>query len=74
MSYVIKYKGKYARFGSYSKMTLVDRPENATVYARLKDAERRLAGRNLYCNNKPIANTDCGIYEVTFSFTECPVV
>jgi hypothetical protein len=70
MSYVIKCWGKYARFGSYRSMALVERPENATVYARLNDAEKRKKHTNYLNGNEEIPIEEMEIYEVTFTYTE----
>ena len=72
MSYVIKCRGKYARFGSYRTMTLVDKPENATIYSRLKDVEKRYKDDVFYLKKGSVSCVldKIEIYEIIFTHTE----
>jgi hypothetical protein len=51
-------------------MALVERPENATIYARLNDAEKRKKHTNYLNGNEEIPIEEMEIYEVTFTYTE----
>jgi len=79
MVYAIKYQGRYIRFGSYSEATLVDHPENATLYVRPADIKYRLEpGKRYYLTHpvrrprKRIEAEDLEAVEIHFTFTESP--
>lgn len=77
--YVVKVKDKYARFENSSSVRLCDRPEQASLYAREKDAEYRLTQKHYYANPKragafvhlvPVKRRDMAVYVVAFVHTE----
>ena len=71
--FVLKHGEEYLRFGSYSTCTPVDKPEQATLYTRCADAERRLNGTNFgyfYHKREKITINEVEIYEVEFTSTE----
>ncbi len=47
-SYVLKYGIKYCHFEQYGSFRLVDNPENASVYSRLRDAMDRRDRQNKF--------------------------
>lgn len=71
--FVLKHGEEYLRFGSYSTCTPVGKPEQATLYTRRVDAERRLGGTNFgyfYHKRKQVPVAEVDIYEVEFTSTE----
>lgn len=69
--YVIKSKdGRYVRFNSYSVVHWVDRPEQATLYTRKLDADRRLKQSKFYTKDGWVNTKDLFMWEVEFKFTE----
>jgi hypothetical protein len=69
MNYVLKYKGKYLKFGSYSKAVLVDRPEKASIWSRLSDAEYRIRYGG-WIDRKHIPGNQFQLYSVEFTWKE----
>jgi len=61
----------YGRFGSYSSVTLVDLPEQASLYSREKDAlSRKLyANRTMQKGNIYPWSSPAVIREIAFSHT-----
>ena len=78
MVYALKYRGKYAKFGSYSQMRLCDQPENASLCSRLSDAEYLKVGHldrgtNLYLGRERIDPAELEVVELHITYTEKPV-
>ncbi len=72
MVYVVKYKDKYLRFGSYGSAHLVDNPENASLYSRLKDAQRRVTDY-VYIKRKELQPNELTLWTIEFTFNETQV-
>ena len=70
--YVIKIGNGYLRFGSYSTATIVDKPEKATLYSRIGDANKRKNDRTqgTYIGRTRVSTAQLDIVEVTFTSTE----
>jgi hypothetical protein len=47
-TFVLKYKGQYAKFASYSSFKLVDNPLMATLYSKRGLAARK---RDVFCGH-----------------------
>ena len=79
MMYVIKYKGYYCRFKSYSSVDLMSRPEQGTLYNLCGMAKTRLRQEwqvyhtTLGNVNIEIKPDELGIYEVQFKSKESKV-
>jgi len=67
--YVIKFGNGYLRFGSYSTASIVDKPEKATLYSRVGDANARKS-RDTYIGRTIVLRTQLEVFEVTFISTE----
>ena len=71
--FVVKYGDSYLRFGSYSSVTRVEFPEQATVYRRKRDADFKLGSDRLWENNEEMTYLDLTklvVVEVAFTSTE----
>jgi len=70
--YVIKRGDKYLRYGSYNTATEVDRPEQGTLYSRLKDAQYRLSEsrKDLWISRTHVTNDGLSVVKVEFTSTE----
>lgn len=76
-SFIIRHKptGQYARFSSYSSLTLVESPLRATNYTRISDAKQRIERKlnkaggywTYEIDPKPINVNELEIVRVVFS-------
>lgn len=64
--FVVKCRGKFCRFGSYRTVSLVDNPLKAKLYARKRDAEKRMQ-QDHYRGQEKILSTEFSLTTISMA-------